>query len=273
VSRRPIAVACVALLTVAAGCGGVLGGDGTATREPYDVAPTPTPAATETREPPQASAAFREAVANHARALRAAGNVTVSRTETVGFVRVGGGEAPDTQSFRARADFDAGRYTLGSESLHEGDRFAVLFYQNATGAYHRARLDPGGAFRTYTVGPGTVTPLRSVTETVEFVGNRSVEFGFERNGTATVDGEEMARFTADDPGPFRGRFVDVEAVGDFEATALVDDRGIVRRFSYVLQGELDAEGLYVETLAVEFDGVGTTTVPTLDGVANATAAP
>jgi hypothetical protein len=260
--RTALAVACVALLTVTAGCGGLFGADGTTTRDPFGVGPTPTATATATPGPGAgASAAFRRAVANHTEALRAAGNFTIRRTLRSG--RVIDGVEPERIGTLGRIDLDAERYAFGRVGTGT-DGATVESYQNATAWYRKV----DGRWRNFSegLGGGEATPRRIALQRMAAPPNRSARFPLERNGTATFDGEEMARYTATDPGAFRGRFVDVRTVTSFHATVLVDDRGIVRRFSYGIRGRTVANATVVENETVTVTDVGNTDVAPLSAI-------
>jgi hypothetical protein len=265
IARQTLAVACVALLAVTAGCGGLGGDRGTPTREPYEVEATATPTATATpvSDPgsPRASAAFLEAVANHTAALRRAGNFTIRRTARSG--RVTGDADPVRVATVGTVDLDAGRYAFGRPA-DDGGPPVVEVYRNATARYRRV----DGRLRNVTdrVDERTTTLPGIAARWAYTPPNESARFPLERNGTATVDGEEMARFTADDPGRFRGVYAELRTVTAFSATVLVDDRGIVRRFRYTIRGRDVANATRVESETIAITEVGTTTVPPLSSV-------
>jgi hypothetical protein len=269
VSRAAIAAAGVALLVATAGCSGVLGGDGTPDREPYDVAPTPTPTATETAKPLRVATAFRAAVGNHSDALWATGNFTV---------RWWGWSGPMAESSRpttveaARVDLDAGRYAWGRGPPDGVGPFVAETYQNATGVYRRVTDGGTATFWdvTESIGPTAVTPRKAAVSVARFPAAQAVAIPFERDGRVTVGGERMVRYTADEPGGFRNWSTSIRTVTGFRATAVVDDRGVVRTFTYTLRGRSADGSTVVESQTVRIADVGETTVPWPAGLANAT---
>jgi len=289
VTRSRLAALCLALLAVTAGCSGPLFGSDGAGRDPYGVPetttaetttarPTTTTPTTTTRTTPPASLSFLTAVENHSAALRAAGQFVVRYT-----VRRGVGD-PDgspgiVQDQRIAADVAADRYwVVVPPGLANGTYDAGLVYQNGTAIYERDELPNG------TVVYRRVPEDRERSPTVRGLAldwvynppNASVRFPFERNGTATFVGEEMARFTADAPADF-GCVVAGSSPGGlrnvttFRATALVDDRGILRRFECVLAGYRHTDHHAVERVTWSITGVGTATVRPPDRLVNGTA--
>jgi hypothetical protein len=162
-------------------------------------------------------------------------------------------------------DLDAERYAL-SVANESGDPVVVL-YQTGAGVYQRAGEE--WAFANVTGGTGG---LDSSAESFLAVENFSIaEYPLERNGTATVGGEELARYTASGPGSYPvGSDTRLRTATAFRATVLVDDRGIVRRVGYAVRGENFLNETFVRIVEFEIADVGTTTVPRPEGIPNAT---
>lgn len=165
-----------------------------------------------------------------------------------------------TPTLTILADVDAERYAVVS-----GDQ--ILVFQNASGVYRRMGSGDDAVYRNVTRS-AEFTPERAVRSLVQSTPNRSLSFPFRRNGTATFDGERMARYTATDPGSFRGRRYQVRNVTGFLATALVDDRGVVRKVRYTIRGRLYTNRSYSETYTLTITGVGNTSVPKPDAPFN-----
>jgi hypothetical protein len=174
------------------------------------------------------------------------------------------GRDPEPFVTVAAVDLDAGRYAVG-EPADDGDgsTLVVEAYEDATGVYRR--ID--GTFRDVT-GRDGFPPEQFVRQRVERTPNRAARFPLERNGTATVDGEEMARFTADDPAAVRNAYTDLRIVTAVSATVLVDDRGIVRRFSYAVRGRTFAGETVVDGETIAITDVGATAVRRPDALAD-----
>jgi hypothetical protein len=251
--RTAIAVACVALLAVTAGCAGLFGEGG----EPTDAAADGD------------AAAFPAAIEDHEEVLRAAGNFTYQRTRQVGQVR--GDALPGEKSVRYAVDFDKDR-CLRSLRLERMEEFGVERYQHADRVYVTTDAGGDGPTLVNRTGSTGILPERRVANLISVEGWSFTDFRFEPDGTATFDGETMTRYTATDPGGFRNAStVDPQTITSFHATALVDDRGVVRKVSYTLRGELASGASFVDSLTMTITDVGDTTVPEPEGVAGASA--
>jgi len=272
---RSVASLGIVVLVVTAGCFGLFPGpeDPTTTttpsRTPYDV-PESTTGSTE-RVTPLASPAFRDATGNHTAALRDAGRFVV-RERTL----IGSESNPHERSFAV--DLDAGRYWWNPPPdpaagvYDEGD-----LYQNDTGVYERIHRDDGTVRYRQISNVSGQTPRNFSIQLARNTREIGVLFPFVRNGTATFEGEEMARFTATEPSEFGCTAVTtyvegLQNVTAFLAVALVDDRGIVRKFECRIEGHLytgDRHSVRVERTISE---VGTASVRPPDLAPNETAA-
>jgi hypothetical protein len=249
-------IAAIALLVVVAGCGGVP--DERPTRQPYDVTPTGTDGDTTTGSratTASGSDAFRSIVGNHPTNLRNVGNFTFyhdeSTLENPVIVLVDPGDRR-----YARASSDS---TLNDVSVVTIQRDDVVYVKRSDDDR------PGFVNVTASLPENSVTPKRWVTATTDLRNTSATEIPFERNGTVTWNGEPMTRYTASDPGPFRGARAIVRNVTRFHAVALVDDDGVIRKYAYTIEGRLAGGGNgepYSERLNVSVLRVGNTTVPT-----------
>ncbi|PSQ17367.1 hypothetical protein BRD00_07910 [Halobacteriales archaeon QS_8_69_26] len=270
-----------------AGCSGLFPGGGDSTRTPYDVPGTtaetdePTAPPTETETPP-ASREFRRQVATHDTALRNAGTFVVRKV-----IRRHTGEGPDDKSAAINrsvvTDLDGDQYWVrGPGEPNDGVYDSGLSYENATGVYQRTRLNNGTvAYRR--VPDDRVRPPTPRTEPLRWlrtVPNATVEVPFERNGTATLGGDELARYTATEPGSVSCLAVvegftagtppnELQNVTQFSATALVDDRGIVRKFECTLSGHRYTGEKYTERATWTVSEIGTATLRPPERVVNA----
>lgn len=287
VTRSTAAVLCVALLTVAAGCSGLSPGDGTTTQPPADV-PDTTPSETTAtttmteRTTPEASRAFRRAVTNHSMSLRAAGQFVVRTTSHAYRGQREANRTSPTNHTHA-ADLTVDRYWSGVRmDPADGVYDAGLAYQDGTALYHRDELPNGSVVYRRVHDPEEVrpTPRSAVLDWLRTVPNASVHFPFERNGTATFEGKELARYTVTEPGSVGCLATDglpggmapgeLRNVTGFNATALVDDRGIVRQFECTLTGYLYTDVRYSERISWTVSGIGTVTLRPPERLVNVT---
>lgn len=281
-TRSLAAAVCVAALVVTAGCGGIaLDGDApdrtttaSPTRDTFDVpertARDRANATATTTATPAAAPAYRRAVANHSRVLREAGGFVFAESVE----RDHGGHRNSTPPITrvVAADLDADRYWFDVDFSATNRRAeAGQLYQDGEAVYRRDGTANGTPVyrRVEDVEP-RITPRKVALNHLRRVENLSVLIALERNGTATVGGEPVARYTASDPGQFRGQFADLRTVTEFGATALVDDRGIVRRFRYEIEGELYTGDRYAERGRWRIDRVGNVTVRPPARLTNAT---
>lgn len=291
--RSRIAALFVVALAVTAGCSGpLLGGDG-AGRDPFGVPETTVPETTTrtTTETggttgttrtvptltPAASSAFRAAVTNHSESLRTVGQFVV-RERIRQFESVAGENTTSTANLTFAADLYADRYWFGIRNAsEEGVYDSGLAYQDGTAVYHRRRLANGTVVyrRISDARERSVTPRRWALRWIRTIRNVSVMYPFERNGTVTVDGERMVRFTASGLPPFgcgsgTRPLTDLRNVTEARATALVDGLGLVRRFECVIAGQLYTDDRYRERVTRTLAEVGTATVRPPDRLVNET---
>lgn len=273
----------VVALAVTAGCAGVLGG-GEGDRDPYDV-PPPTATATATatasgddspafgpfgrRIPPSDGRALGESdvFAAHDVRIRAAGNVTITRTETVSR-----DNATTSREFAYRIDFDRDRYW--SRVVESGPRWTTTRVAYVAGETLYRKTVAGGGDPTYetvrdparngtTVGdlpPGAVRGL---------LVNQGLAANLEPDGTVTFEGRTVRRYTATTlPDETRRSF---RSVAEFELTMLVDDDGVVRLFEYTILARTAVGERYYEHSRLTVRDLGNTTVSRPGWVGNATA--
>lgn len=280
--RRPFVAILIALLVLTAGCSGLFpGGDETTrepTREPYAVPETrqPPTSTTATTVTPRASANFREAVRNHSDALRSAGQFVMRERlyRKTQYLGQGGDVFTSRVNQSFAADLAADRYWFGLASTPaDGVYDSGAAYQNETGVYQRV-TDTDGTVRYRRVPGREPTPREWAQDRLNYLPNVTVLLPFERDGSVTVDGEEMARYTASEPPYFDScplwPSIDFRNVTAFRATAVVDDRGVVRRFECVVSGYVSADTRVTIRVDWTVTEVGTATVRPPDRSANAT---
>lgn len=270
-ARRTLGTLGLAVIVVAAGCSGLVpvpDEQPPTSRPLYDVPETPEQTAkTWDSSNSPASQAFLTATANHTSALRTAGGFVIRERLYTNTNR-----SPFTQSFAANLSAD--RYWWGIPSApDDGVYDEGAFYQTGSVVYGRHESSNGTPRYRRVSPPPALTPRKFTLQLVHTIPNASVFFPFERNGTATFDGEEMARYTASEPSLFgcsgmTGAPDRLQNVTEFRATALVDDRGILRRFECILEGYLYTGEFHSERLLRTITQVGTATVIPPDGLPN-----
>lgn len=202
-------------------------------------------------------------MSNHTRTLRESGQFVVR--ESIAERRGDRDRRYVNQSFAA--DVRAGRFWFGVPADPDGGVYdSGGIYQNETAVCRPTRSADATAQYRCSSHPQGPEPREFVRNWVRRVPDFTVLFPFERNGTVTVDGEAMARYTASEPpyfgcdpvvGPDLAR---VDEVTRFRATAIVDDRGVVRRFDCVLRAAVADGGRHSESYAWTITEVGTATV-------------
>lgn len=260
----------LAVIVVAAGCSGLVPvpGDPTPTSRPlYDVPETTAQTAkTWDSSNSPASPAFLAATANHTSALNTIGGFVIRER-----LYTNTNQSPFRQSFAANLSAD--RYWWGIPSApDDGVYDEGAFYQTGSMVYGRQESSNATPRYRRVSPPPALTPRKFTLQLVHTVPNASVFFPFERNGTATFDGEEMARFTASEPSLFgcsgmTGGPDRLQNVTGFRATALVDDRGIIRRFECILEGYRYTGEFHSERLVRTITEVGTATISPPEGLA------
>jgi hypothetical protein len=215
-------------------------------------------------EPRPPGADLPAVLSAHERRVRAAGNVTVRRVETVT-----SGTTTRRRSYTYRVDFDGDRHRIRFEEGRNGTNGTVTVYATDEATYRRTVPADGEPRYERVTGNGSDTvgsvPVRSLQEL--FV-NRGLVAGLEASGTTTVDGERLRRYTTDTlPAATRRNF---RSVSRFELTVLVDDEGVVRVFEYAIHARTAADERYVERSRLTVAGVGNTTVTPPAWVGNAT---
>jgi len=248
---RPIALSvAIALLVVTAGCSGFLGGGGNG----YDANGSELDGATLTNQT--------------AAAVESSGSYTLNSTATITGERQGSTVTSATDE-TMRIDFESDRgirsteRTLSSDSATQS--VSVVVYTDGSTSYRRQNGSNGV---TYDVqeggysGVGSTTPVNTTGFAQNYTGFVD-EFGWERNGTETVDGVTVTSYAAVQNGTSAG-------IGNASGQLLVDSDGVIREItlSYTLT---DAGSPTTIELSIVLSDVGSTTVEEPDWVAEAQA--
>jgi hypothetical protein len=259
--RRAVAAVAVGLLTLTAGCGGVLSGDG-GVRTPYDVSPTPTP--TPTVAPgATVSRSLAVTLSEQESRLRTAGGYTLRLNQTDA-----GSNGTLTNTYRVeRADERGSIRVVVDDPDEPNASMRVVFRGDAAFVARRTAADGDGRVRNVT---GSIrTPTNVSVDVFGAVATDLLRSGLERNGTAVFDGEEMARYTASGPTEAPPSAMDPT---EFRATLLVDD-GFVRVYEWRTVRRTDDDERLTFRGRLELTAVGDTAVDTPAWVANATTTP
>jgi len=280
-SVRALATAGFVLLVVTAGCSGFPGVDGGPTRTPYDVpTATSTPSPTATTAGSTVEATIRTSSPVIASLRGQESRVGAVRNFTLFFrtnVTRGSRSTRFTRSFRIGLDRE--RYSMRAVLNVSGDTSRVDEY--ATDRVHYVRRTAPTGDAEYRNLSGTGVPRRSPRDrAMGLLGRDAIDsvsrYDFRRDGSATFDGEAMARYVARGPEAIDGATIPAY-VTDFEATLLVDRRDVLRSLSITLRGRLSTGERYVSRIRMELTGLGTTTVeppewidPVPDGTTNET---
>jgi hypothetical protein len=270
-TRRAVSVLAVALLLTTAGCGGVVGNDGT--RTPYDVDVTPTPTPTETatqvptetttQTPERAPDPLVEKASEQSIKLRGLESYTirynytsvgergVSNAETAVY-RVDKSQRRELIYFRPRA----GDRTVEGGSYQTGE-YVLKVSKSEDGPEYERDSSP-------TLSVGSSVADRFASDVTELIAT-----DFQRNGTGTVDGERMTRYTVEGTEAAPPSTEDVLA---YQVTVLVDDEGLIRRVEHRYVERTDGNETVSERTLVTLSGIGSTTVERPEWVDEALAA-
>jgi len=263
---RPIATVVVAVLLVTAGCGGLAPDDsewGVASdRGTYDVPERTADALQQT--PTRAGPEFRRTTENH--------SVVVSSAEQflfTDFRHVYRGESGADRPPVARtvaADLGADRYWITDgiepdEDVYDRGRR----YQSGSTVYRRIQ-GTNGTLSYRRVNDTGTAPRDVAVWAVRSLPDQVARYGLERNGTVTVRGTDLAKFTASEVPPELGCLPNdqpspaLRTVRTTRVVALVDGQGVIRRFECVYSGVLHTGDRYTERVIWTINRIGTTTV-------------
>lgn len=214
----------LAFLVVLSGCSGLI----------------PTGDSTVESATPAAPRSYDEAVENHTETLRDIGRfkLRVNRSET--FLDRVVNAPPVTQEYVA--DTESNRYLVGEElDGHNGVYQSGPWYQAGNTSWERIEFDNGSTIYRRQPSDRPDTPRKLTLSEIRAMEEFSKQFPMERNGTAIFQGQRVTRYTADELGStdrcIPGLGPDVENVTSVSVVALVDDRGIIRKFKCRITGE------------------------------------
>lgn len=233
----------LAFLVFTSGCSGLIPGDNPATDSPT----------------PLDARSFDEAVDSHYGSLRESGRFKLRWVRSVTFPEQAVNRTP--QSTEVVVDFGSDRYLLGPDlESQNGIYYSGLRYQEGTTNWQRRELDNGS--RIYRrVPPEDPFSVRNYTlARIRSMENFAKQFPLERNGTAVFQGQRVTRYTTDALGPagrclLESRYV-IENVSSVKVVALVDNRGIIRKFECKLAGETITGERFTERRLWTITGIG-----------------
>lgn len=261
--RTVVGLVLVAALATTAGCGEILSGPSetvsTPTRTPYSV-PEEQRTTTQQRAQAPMPREFDVAARNHSPALRSAGQF-VAVTVVHQYRGEGDQNLPPISRVLV-ADVAADRYWIGAPVDTANRTYASgKFYQTGTATYRRIETSNGTV--RYRRADPSPTPREWSRKSLTTLPNHARQFPFERNGTVTFDGEVMTRYTATAlpqgvgcASSSRSR-ANVQTITTVQVLALVDSRGIIRKFECVYGGYLEGGDRYTERITWTISEVGT----------------
>ena len=232
--------AAIALLVLAAGCAGSLNGG---SEGGYDANGTELDGETLTNQT--------------ATAVESSGSYSLNSTATITGERQDQTVTSQTDEQR-QVDFESDTGLRSSErtlsSNESTQSIAVVVYTNGSTSY---RQQESGGEVSYDVqeggytGAGSTTPVNTTGFAQNYTGFVD-EFGWERNGTETVDGVTVTRYTATQNGTS-------DAIQDPSGHLLVDSDGVVREVSLAYTISQAGSPTNIE-LNIVLDDIGSTTV-------------
>lgn len=245
------------ILVVLSGCSGLVPGDGSAAGSP-----TPT-----------GSQSYEQVVENHSESLRDAGQFKVRWVRSVQFPdRVVNGSPGSNEVV---VDLGSEQYLVGEDlEGHNGIYQSGSLYQNGPTTWQRTELENGSTVYRR-VSPDNPFSARNLTrQEIWALENRSKQFPLERNGTAIFQGQRVTRYTADELGTaerclFISGYV-IEHVTSVDVVALVDNRGIIRKFQCELSGETNLGERFTERRLWTVTGIGTVEIRAPSPLVNGT---
>lgn len=159
------------------------------------------------------------------------------------------------------ADFESDRYLMGPASEEHNLIYQDgAAYQSGSTTWQRIELDNGSMayYRLPSDDPFSVR--KSILHEIRAMENFSKQFPLVRNGTAVYQGRTVARYTTDTAGQaerclFESQYV-IANVTSVEVVALVDNRGIIRKFECQLSGETITGERFTERRLWTISGIG-----------------
>jgi outer membrane biosynthesis protein TonB len=232
----------------------------TATETPTETSTeTPTPTATPTDEPAEAVSGPEppldaESVADaHVEGLRTAGSFAITDSETID-----GSAEREANDRSGQANLDANTARLVSRPTEEATRYT---YAEGATAYEKTVFEAFDEpqYEISELGRPLAESLLTATEIAETV--RAVDY--ERSGTVTRDGQELAVYVAngtdslDNEVLFRG-----EEITEFSSTLVINpETGVVRTLKTERTTDaLSADGSNTITETLRFSDIGSTSV-------------
>lgn len=232
------------ILVGLSGCSGLVPGDGAATGSPTPFGPQ----------------SYERAVENHSTSLREAGQFKVRWVRSVRYPDRVGNRSP--VSNEAVVDLESEQYLVGEDlEGHNGLYQSGALYQHGPTTWQRTELENGSTVYRR-VSPDSLFSARNLTrQEIWALENFSKRFPLERNGTAIFQGQRVTRYTTDELGTAeRCLFVSgyvIENVTSVNVVALVDNRGIIRKFQCELSGETNLGERFSERRLWTVTGIGT----------------
>lgn len=223
-ARDTILAIALAILVSLGGCSGLLPGSGTSEESPTSLAP-------------QSS---EQAVENHTEAVVEAGQFKLRWERSERFPDRVVNRSPFTTEFVA--DFESQQFLVGSELEGQNGVYqSGARYQSGNTTWARSEFDNGTTVYRQIPAAGRFTPRNRTLQMIRVMEEYSKQFPLERNGTAIFQGQPVTRYTADELGSNNHCLLQsgkiVENVSSVTVVALVDDRGIIRKFECELSGE------------------------------------
>lgn len=189
---------------------------------------------------PAAPVSYDKAVENHTETLHDIGRFKLRLNWSETYPDRVVNAPPFTREFVA--DIESARYLVGDElEGHNGVYQSGPWYQSGNTSWERIEFDNGSTVYRRLPSDSEVTPRNRTLGEVRVMEELSKQFPLERNGTAIFQGQRVTRYTADELGSSEGCIPgpgpDVENVTSVSVVALVDDRGIIRKFECRITGE------------------------------------
>lgn len=252
-----LAIALAVLLSLG-GCSGLLPGS-----EPDEGSPTPF-----------GPRSYDRAVENHTEAVVEAGQFKLRWVRTKEFPNRVVNSPPFTEEYVA--DVGSQQYLVGSEiEGHNGVYQSGSWYQSGSTTWARMELENGSLVYRRIPSNNSFTARKYTMSQVRSMETFSKQFPLERNGTAIFQGQRVTRYTTDELGPV-GRCLQpsphvVDNVSSAFVAALVDRRGIIRKFECRLSGETVTEERYNERVVMTVTEIGTVEIREPSPLTNQTA--
>lgn len=242
-ARDKILAIGLAVLLSLGGCSGLIPADGASQESPTAIAPE----------------SYDAAVNNHSELLRDAGQFKLRWVSSVTY--------PDRVTNRSPvpsemvADFEADRYLMGQDlEGHNGIYQDGSAYQAGNTTWNRRHLDNGSTVYRRVPPESKFSVRKFILPEIWAMENHSKKFPLERNGTAIFQGQHVARYTAGETGSAESCFPASQRVIDnvtsVDVVALVDKRGIIRKFECTLSGETITGERFTERWLWTVTGIG-----------------